>query len=439
MKNIKKYTLKSIGLIALMLLNYNILQAQNGESCNDPLTFEIGESQEFQFSNNQSEMYFEFQASDDSMLVNILNINQTPYADVSAIRVYAAGDCENLDLFAESIDTASYIAGYLPLLGLSVGNFYLIKVERDVNASLPVAYFDLLVASNYTYPCPNPIPQPCSDLIKNGDFTSATKQNPDHANAFSKNEVCGDWEEYNSALSNVYVYRGSNRSNNGALNNPFVDMLSYKSSNLPFNYNFAVLGNVVDIKAGKNYSLSFELRRSDLTPNSAPTYFKAWFIKSSELSNFSSNSYLAAHLLSLTNNKQEIGSVIPSQTNGNWNLFDFCATANDDYDRIIFFGYHNNITNSNFQIDKISLITLDAGKDVSGVSCDPKAIGPKCIVPGATYQWSPTTGLDFPNTANPIASPTNTTTYTLTMNLPNGCSSNRPSTSKTTISICYPS
>lgn len=37
------------------------------------------------------------------------------------------------------------------------------------------------------------------------------------------------------------------------------------------------------------------------------------------------------------------------------------------------------------------------------------------------YIWTPSTGLSNPNIANPIASPTNTTTYTLTITTPEGC------------------
>jgi gliding motility-associated-like protein len=40
---------------------------------------------------------------------------------------------------------------------------------------------------------------------------------------------------------------------------------------------------------------------------------------------------------------------------------------------------------------------------------------------GLTYTWSPTTGLSNPNIANPIASPTQTTTYTLTSQVSQNC------------------
>lgn len=42
---------------------------------------------------------------------------------------------------------------------------------------------------------------------------------------------------------------------------------------------------------------------------------------------------------------------------------------------------------------------------------------------GGTYQWTPSTGLSDPAIANPIASPSSTTTYTLTVTNSNNCSS----------------
>jgi gliding motility-associated-like protein len=40
---------------------------------------------------------------------------------------------------------------------------------------------------------------------------------------------------------------------------------------------------------------------------------------------------------------------------------------------------------------------------------------------GSSYQWSPSTGLNTTNILNPMANPTNTTTYTLSVTHPLGC------------------
>lgn len=44
-------------------------------------------------------------------------------------------------------------------------------------------------------------------------------------------------------------------------------------------------------------------------------------------------------------------------------------------------------------------------------------------LPGVTYTWSPTTGLDDANIAQPVANPTATTVYTVTATFPGGCAS----------------
>ncbi len=61
-------------------------------------------------------------------------------------------------------------------------------------------------------------------------------------------------------------------------------------------------------------------------------------------------------------------------------------------------------------------ITVGANADICiGASTTLSAGG------GATYQWSPTTGLSDPTIANPTASPTVTTTYMVTVTTVNGC------------------
>ncbi len=81
--------------------------------------------------------------------------------------------------------------------------------------------------------------------------------------------------------------------------------------------------------------------------------------------------------------------------------------------------YYVTVTDSNLcvNIDSVAVIVnplpaADAGADTQiciGDGAQLNASG------GDTYTWSPTTGLDDPNIANPIASPTDTTTYIVTV------------------------
>ncbi|MCB0516219.1 MAG: hypothetical protein KDD49_09165, partial [Bacteroidetes bacterium] len=86
--------------------------------------------------------------------------------------------------------------------------------------------------------------------------------------------------------------------------------------------------------------------------------------------------------------------------------------------------YTVNIANDNCAVAEQVTITVhptptaSAGTDQSicqGESTQLTATG------GISYAWSPATGLDNPNIANPTASPTSTTTYTVSVTDENGC------------------
>ncbi len=74
------------------------------------------------------------------------------------------------------------------------------------------------------------------------------------------------------------------------------------------------------------------------------------------------------------------------------------------------------------QIDQavINVVQADAGPDKGACEGVPVRIGTAAIpgLAGANYSWSPSAGLDVDNIAMPLASPTTTTTYTLTLEIP---------------------
>jgi hypothetical protein len=69
--------------------------------------------------------------------------------------------------------------------------------------------------------------------------------------------------------------------------------------------------------------------------------------------------------------------------------------------------------------------TVEPGLDVT-VSDDVTIIAGESttltVSGGVTYSWSPTIGLDDPTSATPVASPTETTVYTVTVTDADGCS-----------------
>ncbi len=71
-------------------------------------------------------------------------------------------------------------------------------------------------------------------------------------------------------------------------------------------------------------------------------------------------------------------------------------------------------------------LTAYAGSDVTITSGESVTLGANPIATGnsgtLTYAWTPTEGLSNPELANPVATPTQTTTYTLTITDVTGCS-----------------
>ena len=70
------------------------------------------------------------------------------------------------------------------------------------------------------------------------------------------------------------------------------------------------------------------------------------------------------------------------------------------------------------------LPNANAGTDATIVIGANTTIGgsPTTTTAGATIQWTPTPGaLDNPNATNPVATPSSTTTYTVTITSPQGC------------------
>lgn len=79
---------------------------------------------------------------------------------------------------------------------------------------------------------------------------------------------------------------------------------------------------------------------------------------------------------------------------------------------------NNNYYGTSPSVFELSTVVANAGNDQSvcaGSSVNLNATG------GVTYSWLPSTGLSDPNIANPVASPSTTTTYTVFVTDANGC------------------
>jgi gliding motility-associated-like protein len=82
----------------------------------------------------------------------------------------------------------------------------------------------------------------------------------------------------------------------------------------------------------------------------------------------------------------------------------------------------NCVANANINVPVTPLAVPNAGPDVN--LCDGQAPVQLLASGGTRYTWSPATGLSNPNIANPIANPTSTTTYVVSVGV-DGCSRTR--------------
>jgi gliding motility-associated-like protein len=95
---------------------------------------------------------------------------------------------------------------------------------------------------------------------------------------------------------------------------------------------------------------------------------------------------------------------------------------NQDTDTIALFPpipFNTLYDEGHFYLDDVSVYELPevfAGDDTTIYAPNSTlSLGPLTTKPGITYSWSPSTGLNNPNIANPTATPTQTTTYILTV------------------------
>ncbi|MER2996821.1 T9SS type A sorting domain-containing protein [Pontibacter populi] len=97
----------------------------------------------------------------------------------------------------------------------------------------------------------------------------------------------------------------------------------------------------------------------------------------------------------------------------------FTATTAGDYAVIVKNAEGCSATSAIVKVSVTAAVTASAGADeeiCAGANVQLQATG------GTTYSWSPATGLSATNVANPVASPTTTTIYTVTVSNANGCS-----------------
>lgn len=428
MKNLYSSLLAMVIIIAA--------NAQSGNVCNNAISItQANTCNPTDFTMSGTEMWFSFVANNTNLRISVLppvNSFNTPFADIQTITLFG-GACNGLTSL--NVLNFSLLFNSVDISGAVPGTTYFLRI---VTPSAATSFFSLCVR-NITFtnqnppPCTNPLP---CELICNGNMEEYTDC-PQGLGDFPS----GIWSGPNTVTSWLNPTHATS------------DYFACGSINAGVPDNFP--GCQMDIAPDENYAgivLLFgvytEYIQQEMISAMLPgiTYFVQMNVS---LAEYSSDRY-ADGLEVYFSNDQIIGTnqnLLPVSAslkltgtellNDNSKWVKICgtytATGGEQWITIGNFGgivTNNGIISSTdcdvypssspiayYYLDDISVIPF-----AENLVCGNSAIGPDCPLPGASYSWSPATGLSCTNCANPIANPTIITTYTLTITDANNCS-----------------
>ena len=419
----------------------------NGSTCADAYSISINNPVSFQFSSGQQTLYFDLTTPTNDDLFLSLTENNNPLPMFKEIRLYQHLGCGNLILKDSAFSEDSVPIDQTVYTSMVANTLYLLEITRDISSGSPAAQFDIGALHYLTFPCPSDYNLTCDELIENGDFDAFTVD-PNggffsNTLTFNRMQVC-EWEPGDETPS---IISGSNDLSVTMWAKHFVD-------NGQFFKRQEEIVTAVDITPGENYVISFKLRRFNDNGNllQLPEVFNVRLMDDINLPNLQSKptGLFRAASLETVNPSQLVASIPDTEMDGtgSWKTHSVCFTVdpNQTYDRIAFFPKDRMLRTAQswIEVDDISLVEFkaDAGPDLEladGCLNGGQQIGPECPIPGATYAWSPSTGLSDPNIPNPIAIPTSNTTYTVTVTHPgSSCSATDQVTISKNTSITIP-
>lgn len=389
-----------------------MLQAQNGTTCQTATLLSVDSICSFTthyFEPGQTQKWTTFNSFSNKTNITLAANNNLSVAYIDSFALFT-GNCNNLQYlqsyYLSQFDMDSTFN--IRIYNLTPGQTYYITFYKT--ATPGDEFFDICT----TYPPippgnpPCPAPGVCENILANGgfDYNFINNYNPvDPFNTIGGGNICY-WE----------VAWGTPQVHSATPSSPPRYAAMWAN-----NVDGEAIGTDVNILPGVPYWLGYRARA---------------FVGGGQ------NIAMANLTLMLTNSNQTLlpfgGSTIPIVIPGGsqiisttgqlpftqiWSDFGACFTPNSpDWNQLIVFPQNAPLVGQSWaNIDDISITRLDdAGPNAIYACGIPVQIGPPCVIPGATYTWSPATGLSNPNIPNPFASPTQTTTYTLTITTPNG-------------------
>ncbi|MBI2968315.1 MAG: hypothetical protein HYY40_10970 [Bacteroidetes bacterium] len=113
-------------------------------------------------------------------------------------------------------------------------------------------------------------------------------------------------------------------------------------------------------------------------------------------------------------------------SNTSWQLRQVCFSVTQNYSTLGIAPVQSQNAQVWLDIDDVSVVEfgVNASSDLQIVNCGSSAqlsANLNCNIPSVTYSWLPVNGLDNPSVANPVACLKQSTTYTVTVTTPDGC------------------
>ncbi len=443
-----KYKYRQRLLKIILLLSFitlpNSLYSQVGSSCATPVNLGLGST----YNGSQSflmpsgEIWLKYINPSSSIRLNFIpdttgGVNSLKFSE---IYVYRDSCGNNKQIFAEFDTSQATSINYL-LTKIPVYSNIYIYLKRYVNAycgDCDTAYknFTINIESNNNLtggtscnasPCPN-------NLVLNGDFeeyTSLTTYGSDwNNNICGWSSVWGSPEYYNSdntggLLDIPSIYTGSA----GISTNCHIDVPPNSTSNIWYN------GNSNNAMAGLNMDYGqYDVLEGNLSANliASRQYFVSFNAINSGAENYAGEFMInfsgAAYSPNNGTDFTDYSDIsltctgTPPSSIGQWDTYSNVFTATGGENRFHIGNIDNQLNTPSLNQGLITIGTLPeylfvdnfvlvplayAGNDVSLCPSATAQLG-TCPIPGASYTWSPTTGLDDPNIANPIATGTGT-------------------------------
>ena len=415
----KKVTFLSLLMLLFIIPKLHASGNEDASSCEDALSLTLDVQTEFTFSEEQLWAYFEFEPSDDTMYIRTDTANGD-FFEIVEIEVYEKIDCNELTLIDSYTSEVGFQFVY-PMLNLDEEgeNDFLLRIKRNPEVELIEGDLNLMLKNVGIVPlCPQEV-IPCEEMMINGSFQYAysnpflwaynERENPFKTQVNPTNPpappylICG-WEGVNLTPQVV-----------GWGNNSYAKLYAKR-----YPRNSESIAQNLNIELGETYELTLWLKQNETngTLDPTPEFFKASLLTAAVYNaNQNSNIYTVTP-------REDVFSIDLTQTSnqlsGSYKIFTttFTATANADYLLLFPYDSRGGTQQTWINLDNVSLkkIRGSAGPDVV-TECNYLAqIGTDCPLFGATYSWSPTTGLSDPNSSQTYAYQGGTYTLTTTYN-----------------------